>query len=104
MCRFNWVSEGAGEEDATMARKAKGFRTGHGGQLACPHRDLSCCPDCVRAHVEIVDVCGQHFWIADKEERESFIREMEAPHECCPGDGCRCMVVDMVDDTYSHDV
>ena len=23
--------------------------------------------------------------------------------ECCPGYGCRCMNVDMVDDTYSHD-
>jgi hypothetical protein len=23
--------------------------------------------------------------------------------DCCPGYGCKCMVVDMVDDTYTHD-
>jgi hypothetical protein len=51
---------------------------GHCGDLACPHRDVTCCADCAKAHVEIVLVYGQHFWVADKEEREALVRDMAA--------------------------
>jgi len=46
-----------------------GFREGHSYDLACPHRDVSCCDDCANAHPEIVDVGGEHFWIANPAER-----------------------------------
>jgi hypothetical protein len=49
-----------------------GFREGHCYDLACPHRDVSCCDDCANAHSEIVDVGGQHFWIADPIEAASL--------------------------------
>lgn len=45
------------------------FREGHSGDLACPHRDVSCCSSCAHAHPEIVEVYGQHFWVADLAER-----------------------------------
>ncbi len=50
----------------------RGFRVGHSGDLACPHRDVSCCDACARAHVEIVEVYGQHFWISDAAERDAL--------------------------------
>jgi len=43
------------------------------GDLACKHRDVSCCASCAAAHCEIVDVCGQHFWIADEAERADLM-------------------------------
>lgn len=50
-------------------RLPQGFLEGHSGDLACPHRDVSCCPACAHAHVEIVEVYGQHFWVANLAER-----------------------------------
>jgi len=50
-------------------KRPRNFREGHTGNLACPHRDVSCCPACAQAHAEIVEVGGQHFWIDDPEER-----------------------------------
>src|SRR6266511_260708 len=35
-----------------------GFREGHQGDLACPHRDCSVCPKCAAAYPEIVEVRG----------------------------------------------
>lgn len=51
-------------------KRPRNFREGHTGNLACPHRDVSCCPACARAHEEIVEVGGQHFWIDDPERAE----------------------------------
>ena len=53
-----------------------GFRLGHDEQLACPHRDCSTCDDCVKAHPEIVEVFGAHFWMADEVERKDLITLM----------------------------
>jgi hypothetical protein len=39
-----------------------GFREGTQYELACPHRDLSCCPECAAAHPEINEVYGIHYW------------------------------------------
>ena len=50
-------------------RLPKGFRSGHDGSIACPHRDRTCCDACATAHQEVVEVCGVHFWIADSTER-----------------------------------
>ena len=61
-----------------MARKPKGFREGHTGNLACPHRDVTCCPQCAAKHPEIVEVYGQHFWIADQSERAALGRARDA--------------------------
>jgi hypothetical protein len=47
----------------------RGFRIGHGGDLACPHRDVTCCDQCASAHPEIMDVAGVHMWITDAAER-----------------------------------
>lgn len=59
-----------------MSRKRlpKGFRKGTQDEIACPHRDLSCCPTCAAAHVELVDVAGRHYWYADPAEREEIKR------------------------------
>ena len=50
----------------------RGFREGRNGDLACPHRDVSCCPACAAKHPEIVEIGGQHFWIADEAERREI--------------------------------
>lgn len=54
-----------------------GFREGHQGDLACRHREVSCCPQCAAAHPEIVAVEGLHFWIDDPAERAALKAEME---------------------------
>lgn len=60
-------------------RMPRGFRTNQsGGNIACPHRDVTCCPACAKAYVEIVEVYGQHFWMANQQEREAFIAEMKS--------------------------
>ena len=46
------------------------------GYLICKHRDVSCCSECADSRDEIVDVYGEHFWIADRAEREAFLAEM----------------------------
>lgn len=53
-----------------------GFREGHSGDLACPHRDVSCCPFCAGTYEEIVEVYGQHFWVPDETERASLKAQM----------------------------
>jgi hypothetical protein len=58
-------------------RKPRGFREGHDGSLACPHRDVSVCPTCAAKHAEIVDVYGRHFWVADPVERKQLIDDMK---------------------------
>jgi hypothetical protein len=54
------------------------FREGHSGDLACKHRDVSCCKLCADAHEEIVEVYGHYFWVDDKEERDELLAEMAA--------------------------
>lgn len=58
-------------------RMPRGFRKGHDGSIACPHRDKSCCNDCAKAHEEIVDIVGAHFWIANPVDRAAMKAEME---------------------------
>lgn len=79
----------------SAARKMpRGFREGHGGDLACPHRDVSCCRACAVAHPEIVEVYSQHFWVADPVEREALQRatdpdavaERAAEYAACRGE------------------
>ena len=57
-------------------RRPKGFRDGHTGTLACPHRDVSCCAECAAAHEEIVNVAGAHFWVPTAIERAELRAEM----------------------------
>lgn len=59
-------------------REPKKFRVGHSGDLACPHRDVTCCQKCADKYPEIVEVYGQHFWIADKRERDALKARMVA--------------------------
>lgn len=58
-------------------RMPRGFRTGHGGNIACPHRNLSCCGTCAKEHEEIVEVYGQHFWLATPQERAELLALMQ---------------------------
>lgn len=39
-----------------------GFRQLESGDIACPHRDVSCCKACAAEHPEIIEVYSQHFW------------------------------------------
>ena len=55
---------------SNLARRLpRGFRRDGNDQLACPHRDLSCCDECVQTHDAIVYCAGVHYWIADPLER-----------------------------------
>ena len=47
----------------------QGFREGHAGDIACPHRDLTTCGACQAEHAEIAILGGQAFWIANPAER-----------------------------------
>jgi len=59
-----------------MRRIPRDLREGHSGDLACSHRDVSCFDACAARHPEIVDVYGQHFWIADEVERTDLLRSL----------------------------
>lgn len=56
-----------------MTTMPRGWREGHGGDVACPHRDCSVCRECAR-RAEVVEVYGQHFWIPDPAERIAMAR------------------------------
>ncbi len=58
-------------------RLPKGFREGHGGDLACSHRDMSVCPECARV-TGVVEVYGQHFWIPDPVARRTLLAQIAA--------------------------
>jgi hypothetical protein len=53
----------------------KGWKTGHGGDVSCPHRDVSVCPDCAK-RVEVVDVYGQAFWVSSAIARFDLLKSM----------------------------
>ena len=55
----------------TANRLPKGWREGHSGDVACPHRDCSCCPDCAK-RPEVTAVYGQHFWDPTGEVRRAL--------------------------------
>ncbi len=57
-------------------RLPKGWREGHGGDLACPHRDCSVCPACATATWQVMEIYGQHFWIDDLAERAALKAQM----------------------------
>jgi len=56
-------------------RLPKDFRRGHSDELACKHRDVTCCPACAAKHPEIIEVYGQHFWIDNAMDRH-YLRQM----------------------------
>jgi len=62
-------------------RLPRGFRKGHDGSLACPHRDISCCGECAKAHEEIVDVVGCHFWVPNPADRAQLLAECKSKSE-----------------------
>ena len=55
----------------------RSFRRGHDDSIACSHRDVSCCDDCMKAHVEIVNVEGAAYWIEDPKERNELLLELK---------------------------
>lgn len=58
------------------ARLPRGFREDRDtGQLACPHRDISCCDECAKRE-DVVEVGGQHFWVPDSAERATLRAEI----------------------------
>jgi hypothetical protein len=50
----------------------QGFREGHAGDLACPHRDVTTCAVCQIEHPEIIVIGGQAFWVPDPEEQREI--------------------------------
>jgi hypothetical protein len=62
---------GSGGAGAGAGDLPAGWREGHEGDVACPHRDCSVCPDCSRRE-EVVEVYGRHFWIPAPLEREAL--------------------------------
>lgn len=60
-------------------RLPRGFRRGHDDTIACPHRDLSCCPACVAAQPMLFEVYGVHYWMSEAERAE--YRAMIAAHQ-----------------------
>lgn len=65
-------------ERTHQAVPAKGFRESTSGDLACPHRDVSCCRACAAAHKEIVLVFGQHFWTVSEGEKQELLQAMSS--------------------------
>ena len=62
---------------AHQARPPRGFRENPStSQLSCPHRDVTCCPACLKANPEIVEVGGQCFWTSSEREKKELLREM----------------------------
>jgi hypothetical protein len=60
----------------TNTRPPRGFKTNRKeGTLGCPHRNASCCDECVAKYPEIVEVFGAHCWIGDAAERAAFLAE-----------------------------
>jgi len=58
-----------------QSKPPRGFRENpETGELYCPHRDVSCCPACEKAHSEIVEVHGQHFWTHTPAEKAELRR------------------------------
>ena len=50
-------------------KKPAGFRIDNRSeQVACPHRDLSCCVECVNTYSNIVEVYGAFYWMRSKAE------------------------------------
>lgn len=63
--------------ESHRARPPKGFRENPStGQISCPHRDVTCCPACLKANPEIVEVGGQCFWTSSEREKKELLREM----------------------------
>lgn len=61
-------------------RLPKGFREDRRtGEVACPHRDVSCCPECAGADF-LVEIYAQHFFAPEgRQERIAAMRaELEA--------------------------
>lgn len=60
-----------------MKRLPRGLRRGHDDSIACQHRDLSCCPECIEKHApNLVDVMGAVYWIPGEAERASLLAEI----------------------------
>ena len=60
------------KESKFLARMPKGFRVGHSGDLACSHRDVSTCDECVARYANIVDGSGCHYWMKDAAEVQDW--------------------------------
>jgi len=59
-----------------LAVPGPGYRTNADGSLACPHRDLSCCPTCAK-HLGVVEVMGAHYFVPDADEREALLASID---------------------------
>ncbi len=54
-----------------------GFQFGpHHNISHCPHLDAGICQGCIEEHPEIVGGFGEYWWLADAEERATFIEEL----------------------------
>lgn len=60
-----------------MIRLPRDLRRGHDDSIACLHRDVSCCAECITKHSpNLVDVFGVVYWIPDSSERAEIAGEI----------------------------
>lgn len=45
------------------------YRFNADGSVVCPHRDLSCCPQCLASDPDLMDVIGAVYIVTDPGER-----------------------------------
>jgi len=68
----SWTIEGK----KFVSRKPNGFRGGFDEELACAHRNRSTCDECASKYANIVEVCGEHFWVRDYAEWRALVGEL----------------------------
>ena len=69
---FTWTIDGK----KFVTRKPTGWKTGHGDDLSCNHRDCSVCRICEATYANVVEVWGAHYWVRDYAEWLEFVKEM----------------------------
>jgi hypothetical protein len=56
----------------------KGLRRILGDEIACPHRELSCCAACAALHENLVFIAGHHYWVPDLEARNALVAKLQS--------------------------
>ncbi len=58
-----------------MLINGRSFRVGVEDALACQHRDISVCDECLAACPNVVNVLGAAYYISDLEAWNQFVAE-----------------------------
>ena len=60
-----------------------GLRRGHDDSIACAHRDVSVCPRCEQAHVELINVYGRNYWVPMEADRQELAASLDDDSSSC---------------------